>query len=101
MVVVVVHHHYHHLHLDNFGYFKEFVVIGKTLAEDRMTLMMKILDNRQMVVSWLWFQTYVMDQHHKLTDAGRNRMRKGRVGMRCLMGYQIEDVNVQTFDLDP
>ena len=41
-----------------------------------------------------------MDQHHNLTDAGRNHMRKGRVGMRCLMGCQIEDVNVQTFDPD-
>ena len=103
VVVVVVHHHHHHLHLhlDDFGHFTEFVVIGKALAEDRMTLMMKILDNRQMVVPWLWFQTYVMDQHHKLTDAGRNRMRKGRVRIRCLMGCQIEDVNVQTFDLDP
>ena len=103
VVVVVVHHHHHHLHLhlDDFGHFTEFVVIGKALAEDRMTLMMKILDNRQMVVSWLWCQTYVMDQHHNLTDAGRNHMKKGRVGMRCLMGCQIEDVNVQTFDPDP
>jgi len=101
VVVVVVHHRHRHLHLDDFGHFEEFVVIGKALAEDRMALMMKILDNRQMVVSWLRFQTYVMDQHHKLTDAGRNRMRKGCVGMRCLMGCQIEDMNVQTFDLDP
>jgi len=102
---VVHHHHQHHLHLDDFGHFADgeplFVVIGKALAEDRMTLMMEILDNRQMVVSWLWCQTYVMDQHHNLTDARRNHMRKGRVGMRCLMGFQIEDVNVQKFDLDP
>jgi len=28
-------------------------------------------------------------------------MRKGHVGMMCLMGCQIEDVNVQTFDPDP
>jgi len=67
VVVVVVHHHHHHLHLDDFGQFAEFVVIGKVLAEDKMALMMKILDNRQMVVSWLWCQTYVMDQHHNLT----------------------------------
>ena len=100
MVVVVVVHH-HHLHLDDFGHFAEFVVIRRALAEDRMALMMKILDNRQMVVSWLWCQTYVMDQHHNLTDAGRNHRRKGCVGMRCLMGFQIEDVNVQTFDPDP
>jgi len=42
-----------------------------------------------------------MDQHHNLTDAGRNHMTKGCVGMRCLMGCQNEDVNVQTFDPDP
>jgi len=71
VVVVVVrhhHHHHHHLHLDDFGHFTKFVVIGKALADDRMTLMMKILDNRQMMVSWWWCQTYVMDQHHNLTD---------------------------------
>jgi len=52
VVVVVVHHHHHHhpLHLDDFGHFADdeplFVVIGKALAEDRMALMMNILDNR-------------------------------------------------------
>jgi len=66
-----------------------------------MTLMMKILDNRQMVVTWLKCQPSVMDQHHNLTDAGRNRTMKGHVGIGCLMGCQIEAVNVQTFDCDP
>jgi len=36
VVVVVVHHHHHHLHLDDFGHFAEFMVIGKALAEDRI-----------------------------------------------------------------
>ena len=71
------------------------------LAEDRMTLMKKILDNRRMVVSWLKCQTFVMDQHHNPTDAGRNRTRKGHVGIRCLMGCQTKGMDVQTFDRDP
>jgi len=74
VVVLGVVHHDHRLHVDDFekigdgeSLFGEF---EKALAEDKMTFMMKILDNRQMVVSWLKCQTSVMDQHHNLTDAG-------------------------------
>jgi len=44
VVVVVDHHHHHHPHLDDFRDSTDgellFVVIGKALVEDRMTLMM-------------------------------------------------------------
>jgi len=105
VVVVSVVHHDHHLHVDDFEKIRDgeplFGGFEKTLAKDRMTLMMKLLDNRQMVVSWLKCQTSVMDQHHNLTDAGRNCTRKGHVGIGCLIGCQTEGVNVQIFDRDP
>jgi len=109
LVVLVVFfgvvHHDHHLHVDDFEKIGDgeplFWEFEKALAEDRMVLMKKILNNRRMMVSWLKCQTFVMDQHHNLTDAGRNRTRKGHVRIGCLMGFQTEGMDVQTFDRDP
>jgi len=103
--LVVVVDVVHHLHIDDFEKIGDgealFGGFEKTLVEDRMTLMIKILDNRQIVVPWLKCQTSMMNQHHNLTDAVRNRTRKEHVGIGCLMSCQTEDVNVQTFDRDP
>jgi len=105
VVVLGVVHHDHHLHVDDFEKIGDgeplFGEFEKALAEDRIALMKKILDNRRMVVSWLKCQTSVIEQHHNLTDAGRNRTRKGHVGIGCLMGCQTKGMNVQTFDCDP
>jgi len=87
VVVGVVHHHHHYLHLDDFEEIGDgeplFRGFEKALAEDRMTLMMKILDNRQAMFSWLRCQKCEMDHHHSLTKMGRKHVRKGRVGMGC------------------
>jgi len=105
VVVLSVVHCDLHLHVDDFEKIGDgeslFGKFEKALAEDGMTLMKKILDNRRMVVSWLKCQTFVMDQHHNMTDAGRNRTRKGHVGIGCLMGCQTEGMDVQTFYCDP
>jgi len=51
VVIIGVVHHHHHLHLDDFEEIRDgepkFGGFEKALTEDRMTLMMKILDNGQ------------------------------------------------------